>query len=98
MSNLGNRLQDRVAVVTGGGSGIGLAAAKRLKADGAVVTICGRSKERLDAAVWRLAHVIGARWRRPSPRQTRCDVTSHRRAPEEHPIGAPLRSIPSARP
>ena len=39
------------ALVTGGGSGIGLAAAKRLKADGAVVTICGRSKERLDAAV-----------------------------------------------
>lgn len=39
------------ALVTGGGSGIGLAAAKRLKADGAVVTICGRSQERLDAAV-----------------------------------------------
>jgi len=39
------------ALVTGGGSGIGLAAARRLKADGAVVTICGRSKERLDAAV-----------------------------------------------
>jgi len=39
------------ALVTGGGSGIGLAAAKRLKGDGAVVTICGRSKDRLDAAV-----------------------------------------------
>ena len=39
------------ALVTGGGSGIGLAAARRLAADGAVVTICGRSKERLDAAL-----------------------------------------------
>jgi NAD(P)-dependent dehydrogenase (short-subunit alcohol dehydrogenase family) len=39
------------ALVTGGGSGIGLAAAKRLKADGAVVTICGRSQERLEAAI-----------------------------------------------
>src|SRR5438045_2133454 len=38
------------ALVTGGGSGIGLAVAKRLVADGAAVTICGRSKERLDAA------------------------------------------------
>ena len=41
-------LDGQGALVTGGGSGIGLAAAKRLAADGAVVTICGRSKERLD--------------------------------------------------
>lgn len=39
------------ALVTGGGSGIGLACARRLAADGAAVTICGRSEERLrDAA------------------------------------------------
>jgi NAD(P)-dependent dehydrogenase (short-subunit alcohol dehydrogenase family) len=44
-------LDGQGALVTGGGSGIGLAVAHRLKADGAVVTICGRSKERLDAAV-----------------------------------------------
>jgi len=44
-------LDGQGALVTGGGSGIGLAAAKRLAADGALVTICGRSKERLDAAV-----------------------------------------------
>jgi NAD(P)-dependent dehydrogenase (short-subunit alcohol dehydrogenase family) len=50
-------LDGRGALVTGGGSGIGLATAKRLAADGAVVTICGRSKERLDAAVEELSAV-----------------------------------------
>src|SRR3954466_11986139 len=38
------------ALVTGGGSGIGLACARRLLQDGATVTIAGRSAERLDAA------------------------------------------------
>jgi len=39
------------ALVTGGGSGIGLGTATRLVRDGAHVTICGRSEERLAAAV-----------------------------------------------
>jgi NAD(P)-dependent dehydrogenase (short-subunit alcohol dehydrogenase family) len=39
------------ALVTGGGSGIGLGAATRLVRDGAHVTICGRTEERLRAAV-----------------------------------------------
>jgi NAD(P)-dependent dehydrogenase (short-subunit alcohol dehydrogenase family) len=43
-------LSGQVALVTGGGSGIGLASAKRLAADGASVTICGRSEERLASA------------------------------------------------
>jgi NAD(P)-dependent dehydrogenase (short-subunit alcohol dehydrogenase family) len=44
-------LDGRAALVTGGGSGIGLACAQRLVDDGAVVTICGRTEQRLaDAA------------------------------------------------
>ncbi len=39
------------ALVTGGGSGIGLGAAVRLVRDGAHVTICGRTEERLRTAV-----------------------------------------------
>jgi len=38
------------ALVTGGGSGIGLASAARLAADGAHVTICGRTDEKLQKA------------------------------------------------
>lgn len=43
------------AFITGGGSGIGLACARAFLADGARVTIMGRSRERLDAALEALA-------------------------------------------
>ena len=39
------------ALVTGGGSGIGLGSAKHLAAEGAHVTICGRTEDKLQAAV-----------------------------------------------
>ena len=40
-------LQGRGVLITGGGSGLGLALAKRCAALGARVAICGRSEERL---------------------------------------------------
>ena len=45
------KLENKVAVVTGGNSGIGLAAAKLFAAQGAKVTITGRNQQTLDAAV-----------------------------------------------
>lgn len=44
-------LQHKTALVTGGTSGIGLAAARRLAEEGAHVFITGRDQQRLDAAV-----------------------------------------------
>ena len=42
--------RDQVAIVTGGGSGIGLATARELVRLGAKVAICGRTQAKLDAA------------------------------------------------
>jgi len=47
-------LAGRVAVVTGGSSGIGLAAVQVLLAAGAAVAFCGRNEERLQSAVQHL--------------------------------------------
>lgn len=52
-----NRLDGKIAVVTGGNSGIGLASAKRFAAEGAEVVIVGRRPEELDKAL----DVIGPR-------------------------------------
>ena len=41
-------------LITGGGSGIGEASAVKLAADGANVTICGRTEEKLVAATDRI--------------------------------------------
>ena len=45
------RFENKVVVVTGGTSGIGLAAAKRFAAEGASVFVTGRRQAELNAAV-----------------------------------------------
>ncbi len=47
---MGN-LNNKIAVITGGSTGIGLATAQRFIADGAQVVITGRNKEALELAV-----------------------------------------------
>ena len=51
---MSNKLEGKVAIVTGGTSGIGLATAKRLIDEGAFVFITGRRQETLDEAIEQL--------------------------------------------
>src|ERR1700681_469299 len=54
------KLDNKVAVITGGTSGMGLATAKRFVAEGAYVFIMGRRQHELDAAVKDIGtHVTG---------------------------------------
>src|SRR5215475_449018 len=48
---LAEAVQGKVVLITGGSSGIGLAAAQRIAAAGATTLICGRDRERLAEAV-----------------------------------------------
>ena len=59
-------LEGQAALVTGGGTGIGLGIAKRLAADGALVTICARREAVLADAVREIGH---------DARYVPCDVT-----------------------
>ena len=56
------KLQGKVAVITGGSSGMGLATARRYVAEGAYVYITGRRQAELDAAVKEIgSNVTGVR-------------------------------------
>ena len=46
-----SKLNNKIAVITGGSSGIGLATARRFIEDGAQVVITGRNQGALDGAV-----------------------------------------------
>ena len=52
-------LEGKAFLVTGGGSGIGRACAAALAADGAAVTICGRTQPKLKDAAERIAAAKG---------------------------------------
>jgi NAD(P)-dependent dehydrogenase (short-subunit alcohol dehydrogenase family) len=78
-TNSSNGIAGYAVLVTGGGSGIGLGAATRLVRDGAHVTICGRTEEKLRAAVSLLESLAEASGRgngtRGTARYVVADVT-----------------------
>jgi len=53
-------LSGKVAIVTGGSRGLGLASARALAAEGARVVICGRTQSTLDQAATELASIATA--------------------------------------
>ena len=55
-----NRLQGKVAVITGGSSGIGFATAEQFVTEGAYVYITGRREKELNAAVAKIGKNIAA--------------------------------------
>ena len=58
------RLDGQVAIVTGGGTGIGRAAAELMAAEGARVVIAGRRKAQLEEAVAGVTAAAGRAWAR----------------------------------
>ena len=55
---MSQKLAEKIAVITGGSSGIGLATAKRFVNEGAYVFITGRRQSELDAAVSEIGHDV----------------------------------------
>lgn len=57
---MSKKLDGKIALVTGGATGIGLATAKRFVSEGATVVITGRRKEKLDEAVKEIGQNVTA--------------------------------------
>ena len=66
-NNHGQKLAGKIAVITGGSSGIGLATAKRFVEEGAHVVIAGRREKELKDAADSLVFLddVSAQKRRP---------------------------------
>jgi NAD(P)-dependent dehydrogenase (short-subunit alcohol dehydrogenase family) len=77
-------LRGKVAVITGGSVGIGLAVAEGLAAEGVELALCARNAERLDAAGQRIRDTHGVRVLTvPSDVTKPADITSLSRKVEE---------------
>jgi len=68
-------LVGKSALVTGGGSGIGLATAARLARDGAQVTVCGRTESKLRDATATIDHSAAAHGHAANAAYVVADVT-----------------------
>ena len=55
-----SKLSGKIALITGGSSGLGLATAKRFVAEGAYIFITGRRQPELDAAVKEIGSSVTA--------------------------------------
>jgi len=79
------RFSGKVAVVTGGGSGIGQQIAKDLYSEGAIVHTFGRNKEKLERAGEEIEHEIKRKIKGPGGRRVfchQCDVSDPGRVRE----------------
>jgi meso-butanediol dehydrogenase / (S,S)-butanediol dehydrogenase / diacetyl reductase len=70
-----NRFTNKVVVVTGAGSGIGAATARRFSEEGANVVLAGRTRGKLDE----VAKALEARWERCSAAAPSCTKRTSRR-------------------
>ena len=64
---MSRRFDGKVAVVTGGGKGIGLAVSRRFAAEGAKVVLSGRDQAALEAAIAPYKDGRGWHWQHGDP-------------------------------
>ena len=85
-------LDGHSALITGGGSGIGLGCAHHLARDGASVVLAGRSAERLESAASAVRADLAGRDSNAQVHTVVCDVTDEedRRRPRFDPVRCPL--------
>ena len=81
-------LDGQSALITGGGSGIGLACARHVARDGAAVVLAGRSQERLDAGAATLRAELDAAGSSHEVHTVVCDVTDEERVDEACSVAA----------